>query len=80
MDDHDSGELDLLGCPSCGAAAQVTERFLLGGLEHVRVRCVRRHWYLMPAACVPGAVLTPVRSDSTSAVLGPTRSPTRSEI
>jgi hypothetical protein len=70
MDDG-SGRFDLVDCPSCGAPAQVTERFVLGGLEHVRVRCVRRHWYLMPAGCVPGAVPAPtVRAGSARAAAG----------
>jgi hypothetical protein len=56
MDDHRSDGLDLVGCPQCEAPAQVSERFTIGAVEHVRVRCVRRHWFLLPAAGVPGAV------------------------
>lgn len=67
MDDHGQGGLDLVGCPQCEAPAQVTERFVLGGLEHVRVHCVRRHWFLMPAAGVPGAQVRPVRPGSARA-------------
>lgn len=56
-DDHD--ELDLMVCPECGAPAEVLDRFALGGtdgpLEHVKIRCLLRHWFLMPAAAVPTA-------------------------
>jgi len=43
--------MDATTCPECGAPAEVTDRFALestdGPIEHVRVMCVRRHWFLM---------------------------------
>ena len=46
--------LDTTTCPECGALAEVTERAVLEGtdgpVEHARVVCVARHWFLLPAA------------------------------
>jgi hypothetical protein len=51
---HDS----FLDCPTCGLPMEVTERFTLGGapapVEHVKVVCVRRHWYTIPVDQLPG--------------------------
>jgi hypothetical protein len=45
--------LDIAGCPGCGAPAEVVDRMLLpstaGPVEHVKVLCVLRHSFLMPA-------------------------------
>ena len=50
-------ELDLVVCPECAAPAEVVDRFALPGtdgpVEHVKVRCLVRHWFLMPAASLP---------------------------
>ena len=50
-------ELDLVVCPECGAAAEVVDRFALpstdGPVPHVKVACLMRHWFLMPAAGLP---------------------------
>jgi len=44
---------ELTACPECGALAEVTEVVALGStdgpIDHARVRCVRRHWFFMPA-------------------------------
>lgn len=46
-----STSLDLVVCPTCAQPAEVVTRTRLastaGRLEHVRIQCVRRHWYLM---------------------------------
>ena len=46
--------MDATTCPECGAPAEVTDRSVLestdGPVEHVRVVCVRRHWFLMSTA------------------------------
>jgi hypothetical protein len=46
--------MDTTTCPECGAPAEVTDRFALestdGPIEHVRVQCVRRHWFLCSTA------------------------------
>ena len=48
----------LAGCPECAAPAEVEHMATLastsGRMAHVRVRCVRRHWFLLPAEDVPG--------------------------
>ncbi|SDU69069.1 hypothetical protein [Jiangella alkaliphila] len=48
-----AGALDLTSCPECGAAAEVQWRLVMessdGPVEHVRVLCVHRHWFLLPA-------------------------------
>ncbi|PJJ54214.1 hypothetical protein CLV56_3722 [Mumia flava] len=42
--------MDLTSCPGCDAPAEVLWRFCeestAGPVEHVKVRCVRRHWFL----------------------------------
>ena len=47
----------LVDCPTCGLPAEITDRFTLGGapepLEHVKVVCVRRHWYTLPVDLFP---------------------------
>ena len=59
-DRHDNEldvELDLVVCPECAAPAQVVDRFDLPGtdgpVEHVKVQCLGRHWFLMPATSLP---------------------------
>jgi len=52
-------ELDLVVCPECAAPAEVVDRFALasteGSVEHVKVQCLMRHWFLLPAAALPVA-------------------------
>ena len=47
----------LVDCPTCGLPAEITDRFVLGGapgpVEHVKVVCVRRHWYTLPVDMLP---------------------------
>ena len=44
---------ELTACPECSTPAEVTEVVSLGSTDgpvvHARVRCVRRHWFFMPA-------------------------------
>jgi len=46
--------MDATTCPECGACAEVVWRSVLessdGPVEHAKVRCVRRHWFLLPVA------------------------------
>jgi hypothetical protein len=52
--------LPLTGCPehSCRMPAEITARFVLpstgGPIEHVTVRCVRRHHFTLPSARLSG--------------------------
>jgi hypothetical protein len=53
------GELEIIGCPECDAPAEVLTWVSVsdsgGVVEHVRVRCVQRHWFLLPRDLLPGA-------------------------
>jgi len=44
----------MVACPECGRPAEVEWADLLpsadGLVEHVKIRCVFGHWFLMPAA------------------------------
>ena len=55
-DDHNN-RLDLVVCPECAAPAEVVDGFALpsthGPVEHVKVQCLGRHWFLMPASSLP---------------------------
>jgi hypothetical protein len=59
-------ELDLVVCPEGAAPAEVVDRFALvstdGQIEHVKVMCVMRHWFLLPAASLPAVPGLDVRS------------------
>ena len=73
-EERDNTELTpgaLVDCPTCGLPAEITDRFTLDGVpepvDHVKVVCVRRHWYTLPVDMVP--VSAPVRErTSTSGV------------
>jgi hypothetical protein len=56
----------LVDCPTCGLPAEVTDRFTLGGapgpIDHVKVVCVRRHWYTLPVDMFP--IGAPVSEDA----------------
>ena len=75
-DDRSTGfpgdELNLVVCPECSAPAEVVDRFDLPGtdgpVEHVKVQCLGRHWFLLPAAALPQ-----VRTVGTTAETGPVR-------
>jgi hypothetical protein len=45
---------DMTSCPECGHLAEVEWRAVLdstdGPVEHARIRCVQRHWFLLPVA------------------------------
>ena len=46
--------MDTTTCPECGAPAEIEWRAVLestdGPVEHARVTCLRRHWFLLPVA------------------------------
>jgi hypothetical protein len=58
----------LVDCPACGLPAEITDRFTLGGapgpVEHVKVVCVRRHWYTLPVDVFP--IGAPASADSST--------------
>lgn len=39
-------------CPECDSPAEVVDRFVAessdGPIEEVKVRCLQRHWFLLP--------------------------------
>jgi hypothetical protein len=55
--------LQLTRCPQCGAVAEISRRIVLpssdGPIEHLRMRCLDRHWFLLPAAAVAHAAPAP---------------------
>jgi hypothetical protein len=46
--------MDTTLCPECGALAEVHWRAVIestdGPVEHARIGCARRHWFLLPVA------------------------------
>lgn len=50
--------MELTVCPECGQPAEVQWRAVMestdGPVEHARVLCVRRHWFLLPTAMLAG--------------------------
>ena len=46
--------MDLTTCPECGNAAEITARHVFestdGPIEHAKVVCVDRHWFVLPVA------------------------------
>jgi hypothetical protein len=46
--------MDTTLCPECGALAEIEWRAVLestdGPVEHARISCARRHWFLLPVA------------------------------
>lgn len=51
--------LDLTHCPACSAPAEIVGRFVLesteGPIEHVRVHCVEREWFVIPVSTLAAA-------------------------
>jgi len=50
--------MDLTTCPECGALAEVQWRAVLestdGPVEHAKILCVQRHWFLLPVGRLAG--------------------------
>ncbi len=48
----DVSSLDLHACPECGSFAEVEWRDVVdstdGPVEMVKIRCLHRHWFLLP--------------------------------
>ena len=41
--------LELVRCPECGQVASIEWRRTVGGVALWKIRCIARHWFLMPA-------------------------------
>ncbi len=67
--------MELTLCPQCGAPAEVTWRFAEestdGPVEHVRVRCLNRHWFMGPADSLLPADRSRTGSPGSVTRLGP---------
>jgi hypothetical protein len=55
--------MDITTCPECGQPATVQWRAVLestdGPMEHARIDCLDRHWFLLPIAALDrGPALT----------------------
>jgi len=55
--DNELAREALVDCPTCGLPAEIIDRFILRGtprpIEHVKILCVRRHWYTLPVDTFP---------------------------
>ena len=55
--------MDTTYCPECGSIAEVEWRAVMestdGPVEHARIRCVQKHWFLMPVGGLVGAGRSP---------------------
>ena len=58
----------LVDCPTCGLPAEITDVFTLDGVpepvEHVKVVCIRRHWYTLPIDMVELCAPPPERTST----------------
>lgn len=68
--------MDMTSCPECGAVAEVQWRDVLestdGPVEHAKVLCLQRHWFLLPVASLVRP--TPPGRDASRLSDGPVRS------
>jgi hypothetical protein len=39
----------LVTCPECSNVASIEWETWIGGVLHLKLRCVNRHWFFMPA-------------------------------
>ena len=55
--------MDFTICPECDGLAEVQWRAVLestdGPVEHARIQCVRRHWFVLPVASLVAAAPAP---------------------
>lgn len=51
--------MEVARCPECGAYAEVEWRAELestdGSIEHAKIRCLQRHWFMLPTAALSGS-------------------------
>jgi hypothetical protein len=62
----------LLNCPTCGLPAEITDRFILDGapgpVEHLKIVCVKGHWYTPAIDQLPADDPEPASLPNTAAV------------
>jgi hypothetical protein len=63
--------MELTTCPDCGLPAEIMDRFSLystdGPIEHVKVYCVKQHWFVVPMERLAAATpLSPMSRPRTS--------------
>lgn len=53
---------EYVGCPDCGAPAEIVDRFVLnstdGPLEHLKLWCVMGHWFTVLTENLPATTAT----------------------
>jgi hypothetical protein len=65
--------MDLTTCPECGEIAEVQWRTVMestdGPVEHSKVLCMNRHWFLLPTASLarPSGAASGARCKATPA-------------
>jgi hypothetical protein len=63
--------MEILDCPTCAAPAEVEWSSSLdssaGPVEHVKIRCVAKHWFLLPRDMLTTPALEPAPADESSA-------------
>jgi hypothetical protein len=51
--DDEPASWTTVACPECGSHAEIESRTPLlstdGWVEHLKIRCLHRHWFLLPA-------------------------------
>jgi hypothetical protein len=59
--------MDTTLCPECGALAEVQWREVMestdGPVEHAKIECARRHWFLLPVEHLERPTPTPLQRD-----------------
>lgn len=62
--------IDTTTCPECGEFSEVQDRHVLestdGPVEHAKIVCIRRHWFLLPVS----TLVAGRKSPSPTPVLG----------
>jgi hypothetical protein len=65
--------MDLTTCPECGNLAEIQWRDVLestdGPIEHAKVVCVARHWFVLPVSSLATPAL-PERTRTTTPTVG----------
>jgi hypothetical protein len=46
---HDHRTFELVSCPECGNVATIEWESRIAGALYVKLHCINRHWFLMPA-------------------------------